>query len=522
MRGAAKKESRRPNLTSGEDEVRLARNYLARQTSLIVGLLTGLVAVTVLARRLTLAEFGVYGLLLSLTTYLTIVQGVVETAGIRGFAQAVDRQSRDGMFTTVLLVYSAAGAVGGTVVAGAGWTLLGVWNVPAQFGHAAHVAVIALALLTFMSWPLRVFYDALRGNQLFVHAAVAEIAGVVGGNALVVALVLTGAPIWGIIAAAMAGSVLLGVVSMLLVVGSGRLRYRTTRDGVDLASIRSLLALSGWFLVASVADFVIYSLDRTILGAFRSASTVALYEGPLRAHNLVRDVQSAFLGPVLPAAARYSADHDAERTRDLLLRGSRYLLAIVAPVVVVLIVLARPLLVAWLGPRFSRAAPAMAILVGYWLVYASTSVGWNIAVVVGEIRRYALFAASIATANAALSLALTPIFGLYGVALGTAIPYACGAPIVLRLLLPEFGVPFRQFAREVWLPAYTTAAFVAACLLSVRLTVDLATVPACIGAGGAALALFWAIYYVLWLRPEERRLARTLAPWSPVRRGRSA
>jgi O-antigen/teichoic acid export membrane protein len=518
VRGAAKQERQALELVSGQNEVRLARNYLARQASLIVGLVSGLATVTVLARRLTLTEFGIYGLLVSLTTYLTIVQGVVETAGIRGFAQASDRRSRDGMFTTVLLVYSAAGTVGGAVVAGLGWGLLGVWNVPTQFMHAAHLAVVALALLTFLSWPLRVFYDALRGNQLFMHAAVAEVVGVIGGSALIVALVLGGAPIWAIAAAAMSGSVLLGVVSsILLVSGSGTPRYGITRDGVDLAGIRSFLGLSGWFFVASVADFVIYSLDRTILGAFRSASAVALYEGPLRAHNLVRDLQSAFVAPVLPAAVRYAAEDDVERTHDLLLRGTRYLVAIVAPVVVVLTVLARPLLVAWLGPRFGGAAPAMAILVGYWLVYASTSVGWNIVVAAGEIRRYALFAAGIAIVNAALSVALTPSLGLYGVVLGTAIPYVVGLPLVLRMILSNFGLTLRCFAREVWLPAYTTAAFVAACLLSVRLTVDLATIPACAAAGGGALTLFWGIYYALWLRPEERRLARTLVSWSLVR-----
>jgi O-antigen/teichoic acid export membrane protein len=520
VRTASGQEQKGFDPVSGENELRLARNYLARQGSLIVGLLSGLATVTVLARRLPLSEFGVYGLLLSLTTYLNIVQGVVETAAIRGFAQASDQRSRDGMFTTVLLVYLAAGTVGGALVAGAGWGLLDVWNVPPQFVHAAHIAVVVLSFLTFLSWPLRVFYDALRGNQLFLHAALAEVVAVVGGAVLIVAFVLFGAPLWAIVAAAASGSVLLGVVSMFLVAGPGSQRYRVKRDLIDRSRIRSFLGLSGWFLLASVADFVIYSLDRTILGAFRSASSVALYEGPVRAHNLVRDVQAAAVSPVLPAAVRYSAEHDTARLHDLLLRGTRYLLAIVTPVAVVLMVLARPLLAAWLGPRFAGAAPALAILVGYWVVYANTSVGWNILVAVGQIRKFALFAAAIAAANAALSLALTPGFGLYGIVLGTAIPYVCGLPVFLRMVLPQFGVTVRQFAREAWLPAYTTAALVAACLLSLRLTVNLATIPACVAAAVGALALYWATYYVMWLRPEERRLARTLVSGLRVARRR--
>src|SRR5204862_3171414 len=109
---------------------------------------------------------------------------------------------------------------------------------------------------------------------------------------------------------------------------------------------------------------------------------------------------------VLPAAVRYRVENDVVRLHDLFVRGTRYLLAIVVPVAIVPIVLARPLLVAWMGIEFAPAAPAMVILVGYWLVLANTSVGVNLLIAVGQIRTFALYVAAIAVANAALSLAL--------------------------------------------------------------------------------------------------------------------
>src|SRR5215212_2265735 len=91
---------------SGHDEPRLATNYLASQASQVVGAVTGLAVVTVLGRTLPLAEFGTFALLLSLTSYLVVIQGVVELPAIKAFAEATDQRARDSAFSTVVVVYT--------------------------------------------------------------------------------------------------------------------------------------------------------------------------------------------------------------------------------------------------------------------------------------------------------------------------------------------------------------------------------------------------------------------------------
>jgi peptidoglycan biosynthesis protein MviN/MurJ (putative lipid II flippase) len=127
-------------------------------------------------------------------------------------------------------------------------------------------------------------------------------------------------------------------------------------------------------------------------------------------------------------------------------------------------------------------------------------------IAVGKIRTFSFFAVGVAALNVALSLALTPIWGLNGVVVGTAVPYLLSIPVFLRVALPVFGVRVREFAREVWLPAYSTAAVVGAGLAAVRLNFDLATIPASLGVAAAGLGVYWAIYYLVWLRPNERLL----------------
>src|SRR5215211_7961800 len=138
----------------------------------------------------------------------------------------------------------------------------------------------------------------------------------------------------------------------------------------------------------------------------------------------------------------------------------------------------------------------MTILVGYWILYANTSVAWQIVVANGRIRLFAAFACAIGALNVALSLALTPRFGLVGVVLGTAIPYLIAFAVFFRFVIPQLGVRVGDVAQAVWLPAYSTALIVGCLLAALRFAVDLATIQASAAAGIAGLLAYWLIYYV--------------------------
>ncbi len=100
-----------------------------------------------------------------------------------------------------------------------------------------------------------------------------------------------------------------------------------------------------------------------------SARSVGQFEGPVRAHNLLYALDGALAVPVVPTASRYAASRDRRRMRELVVRGTRYTLALFVPLCVTLMVLAEPILDVWLGDRYGEGAAALTILVSYWLLY---------------------------------------------------------------------------------------------------------------------------------------------------------
>src|SRR4051812_34194945 len=94
---------------SGGQARLLASGSLAQQAAQVSGLLAMLAVITVLARRLSIEEFGVYGLLSSLAGYLLVIQNSAVIATVRNLAAATGQEERDRVFSTALLLYIAAG-----------------------------------------------------------------------------------------------------------------------------------------------------------------------------------------------------------------------------------------------------------------------------------------------------------------------------------------------------------------------------------------------------------------------------
>jgi O-antigen/teichoic acid export membrane protein len=374
----------------------------------------------------------------------------------------------------------------------------------------ARIGAVLLGVVTAIGWPLTIWRDALRASQRFSRAALMDIIGLVAYAALVLGLAFADVPLSLLIGASGTIPLLAGLASTV-VARLMRLPYRFHRAGVTAETAREFLSLAGYVSLVEAAGVVIYTLDRAILGLFKSAATVALYEGPVRAHNLVRALNAAVTVTALPTASKYLAEGDSRRLQELLVRGTRYTLALVVPLTVTGMALAGPILDVWLGDQFREGDLAMVILLSYWLLNGATGVPAAILVAAGKARTLARYAWSVALANLALSLALTPPLGLEGVTLGTSIPYLAVFPFILRESLRVVPVGLGRLAFDAWIPAYSLGAGLATVLVGIRAAVDLDSVPALVGVAGGGLAAYWLAFYFVWMRPDERVLVRDVA-----------
>ena len=486
----------------------LASGALAQQVAQASGLLVLLAVVTLLARRLTPAELGAYGLVASLSGYLLVLRNSVASSAVRAMAGALDRAERERVFSAAAALYLVVGVLTGLLIALASLAI-GSLILDGELGADARAGGAGLGLVTAVAISVSVYLDALRAERLFVRGALLEIAGVALYLALMLALILGGADLAWVIALSGSMTLFSGMLSALAA-RRWDVAARFVASGVTRERSMLIVPTAGWLLVVELSNLAMYAFSRVILGAYRSPTAVGFFEGPVRAHNLLYALGGALAVPVVPTASRYAASGDERRLRELVLRGSRYTLALFVPLCVTLICLAEPILEVWLGDRYGAGASALAILVSYWLLYGALVVTPGFLVGAGRARQAGIVMACTAALNLVLTLILTPELGLEGPALGTAIPFALAFPVLLRVGLRASGATLAELARAAWLPAYGLALVLAGALLGLRALLDPDSLPVVVALAGGGVLAYWIAFYGIALSADERAFVRGL------------
>ena len=501
----------------GPGEARLlASGALLQQVAQGSGLIALFVIVTLLARRLdSVAELGAYGLVASLSGYLLVLRNSVASAAVRAMAGAAEGEERSSVFVVARRLYALVGAATGLLIALVAIAIAAI-VLDGGLARDARVGGIGLGALTAVGIAASINLDRLRAERMFTTAAGVEIAAVAINLAMMVTLILAGADLALIIALSGALPLLSGLMCAVLVHrfglaarGSGRGERRHTA---------AIVPTAGWLLVIELANLAMYASGRIILGAYRSPTAVGLYEGPVRAHNLLYALGGALAVPTVPTASRYVATHDERRLRELAVRGSRYTLALFVPLCVTLMALSEPIIAVWLGDRYTDGAAALTILVSYWLLYGALVVTPGFLAGAGEARAAGRTLAAAATLNLALALILTPELGVEGPAVATAGALVAVFPILLSTGLRASGTRLADLFARALAPAYACGAVLGGLLLAVRFGLEPESLPAVAVTAVGGVLLYWVAYYRLVLDPSERELVTGLLRRRPEAR----
>ncbi len=195
--------------------------------------------------------------------------------------------------------------------------------------------------------------------------------------------------------------------------------WRTDRTALRLIrgySIDSFLAL--------IAGRISFKTDAIVIGLCGSLDLIPFFDMPSRlveySKNLIRSATTT----LTPAFSSLDARGSKAAIRELFLTGSRCALYLAAPIQLCLLMFGGAFLQLWLKDAEYRikGEPILWILAGTISVGMLQSVAARVLYGVGQIRRFARLMLLEAAINLGLSLALFPVMGINGVALGTAIP----------------------------------------------------------------------------------------------------
>lgn len=486
---------------------RIVVNTLANGVAQISGMLTALVFMKFLVNGFGAEHYGLYLLATSIAGYAGLLDLGVGASVTKMTAESHaqgDHERAGRVVSTAVAFYVVVGIVVAAIMVVLAMNTATAFKVTPDGARLLTNLLLAAAVWSLWAWPASTSVSVLAGHQRYTQTSAITLAQIAGNIVVTIAVLV-----------AHEGPLLLMVgnygVSFLASLAQVALAKRALGDVrlsprlVDKATFRTVFSFAWAVFAIQICTVIVYQqTDRLVLGVFLGATAVALYEAAGKFQGLVSQLVTFSVSAVMPMASHLDAQGRQDTLRELFLRGTKYSLMLLNPVVIALIVIARPLLLVWLGPAFAAYAIAAQLLISHQVLTSGTAVGDSMILGLGQLKKRVPYAVAVAVLNLAISVTLVRTLGILGVVLGTLIPWLLDYPFHMRLILRTLDVPVGVWLRRTVLPTYPLLllpALVAWALLNTALATSLLGIAAI---GIVSVGAYWVAVYALGFDAGER------------------
>jgi O-antigen/teichoic acid export membrane protein len=297
----------------------------------------------------------------------------------------------------------------------------GIFNIASSERETAIWLFLLAGIGVGITIPGAMVTAVLRGLQRFDLINLIGITATLASAGATVTVLLLG---WGAIGLALVGI----TVTLLVQLLSTWFIYRVAPElrfgwfGPSRSHLRTLVSYSSTLFFMNLGGYLESRSDEIVIGGFLPVSSVTPYNLARRLSTLPQTFTEQFLTLLLPMASEIHAKENTAQLRSLYIISTRVTLAMFLLMGMVLIILVKPLLTAWVGIEYASYSYLVVILVVASLIDTST---WPAGFVLQGMNRHSPLAAMTITsgvANLVISILLVQSFGLVGVALGSLLP----------------------------------------------------------------------------------------------------
>ena len=493
--------------------VTVARNVATRYLAIIVEIAIGLVLLPLNLAYLGQAQYGLWMLVGSVTIHFSLLDLGYAGALVKFMAQyRAHRNARalNEIASTLFFVFAGIGLLAYAAAAGIAFNLEHLFRItPAQAETGKWITLIIGAYVA-LNFPFSVYGGVMAGFQRYdANNLVAVITSLTaaGVNA---AVIFAGGDLVTLVACTTGVRVLAFVVYRL---NAYRI-FPELRLSPRLFRMGRLREVTGFSIYSSIIDWankLNYQLDEIVIGVFMGAPAVAVWAVAERIISGTQRLTNQLNGVLFPVVVDSDASRRQERLQQILLQGTRLSLAMVLPIAAALILLADPLLRAWLGsagaPAVLGAVPVIQILAVAVAIRVGNATGTTVLKGAGSHRMLAFVNLATGIVNIALSVALVGAYGLTGVAVGTLIPIAASSMFILYpAACRRVGLPVGHAIVESVLPAIWPALVVIGLGFWLSRSLPSGTLLAVVLQAVAGGALYLALFFAVAIGRRDRAL----------------
>lgn len=406
----------------------------------IGGYLVSMVTTAVLARILTATDYGIMGMVMTLTTFFNVFSGM-------GLSEATV-QKRDltrSQVDNIFWINAAAGIGfwGACFLAG---PLLNQFYGRPELARIMVVLGAGFLLSSLAIQPRALLTRQMRQKTVSIITIIAQTGGAVTG----VCLALEGYGYWALVGQS------LSVQAMLLLLLFGYTGYRPGLPSMGRGT-KAMVSYGGYIALYGIVNYVAQNLDNVLIGRAWGAEQLGYYSRAYFLMTLPTMLAFGSLNAVMFASLS-ALSHDRERMAQAYRKAFAVIGAIGFPLAIGLAVTAPEAIRLIYGPKWAPVAPIL-----FWLSIAGVSqpiyftIGW---LFLASGRSRTMFYWGLASTAA---LACGFFAGLSRGPIGVAIAYALTMGLVLTI--PALFLVHRSANISLGITLRTVTLFFAAAMV---------------------------------------------------------
>ena len=439
---------------------KLLRGSFFRNADMCIGLGLAFFVTPFIVTSLGNRMYGVWTLVGVFIGYYGLMDFGLASAASRYLSQALGKGDLDELnevASTTFFLFSLIGLLVMLIAVLCAWACPYFTSIPAE-GVIFRKLMLLIGAGTAIGFPLRVYSGVLTSYIRYDLLAYISIARAILSNAAIYYVLSRGG---GIMTVAVI-SVVSGVMANAAVYAACRAwlpQVKIAPFKYDAAKVRQMFVYGGKTFACQFGDILRFRLDSALIAGFLNVALLTPYSIGVRLVDGFSQLVLNSAGMMLPVFSQYEGRGDYDAIRDALLKVTRLSSLLSAFVGFSVIFYAPAFILRWMGPGYDSACTVATILCVGFILQLPQSPGIQLLYALSKHETYAWLNACEGALNLALSLYFLKRYGMYGVALGTAVEM-----VIFKLFVTPYFIcrairlPVRQYLVDVILVTLAKAA----------------------------------------------------------------
>lgn len=397
----------------------------------------GLTYTPFMLRMMGQSEYGLYSLVASVVSYLTVLDlgfanAIVRyTAKFRAEGKVREQYEMFGMFFLLYIGISILTLFVGSIL---------YFNIDTLFNQSMNETElykirIMMLLMIFnlaFTFPMSIWGAIITAYENFVFQKLVNIIRIILNPIVMIIMLLMGYRAIGMVVVTTAFNVVTLLINWWYC--RNKLHIQVLFGQFKWGFFKEVSVYSFWIFLNVIMDRIYWSTGQFVLGMFKGAATVAVYAVAIQLQTIYMGFSTAISGVFLPKVTGMVTRNNSEKEiSDLFIRTGRIQYIIMAFILTGFIVFGKYFILIWAGPDYEQS---------YWIALCffiplTVPLIQNLGITILQARNQMKFRSIvyilIAFVSLFISIPMAKQYGGIGCAIGTSIALIAGQIIIMNI-----------------------------------------------------------------------------------------